>query len=445
MSRTSRFMRSRLAPAVAGAAALALIVTACGPAGGDSDDSTGGDADGGATEFSFLTITENPQISEELTRLSEGACADANAALPLTIESIPQAEVNNRVPLLASQDALPVMFISPTTESKVGGDMYESGKLLDLEATFDELGIMENVLPAAAETVKTIYGSMVSVPFQYNIEGFWYNKEVFAANGIEVPTTWADFKEAAATLDAAGLQPLTAAGTQGWTITRYLSSYLARSQGVDALQNVVAGDAGFADPEYLEAIQEVASLGEAGYFGEGLTSRDSDTMTSQFFAGNVGMMYNGSWTLSSVYDEGQNPLGPDAFGFFPFPEVEGGSGSIADYPANTGTVTALSADLYNDKVGDWLVCISENYGSSLMENQGAISGFAQNTEVETPELVSDIVGQMEGATGAVIWFEAPFGARFGDAAGTNAGPLLDGGISPEDYASLLDEAIAADG
>lgn len=445
MPRTNRLMRRRLAPAVAGAAALALIVSACGPAGGSDDPTDGDDAQGGATEFSFLTISENPQISTELTRLSEGACADQNAALPLKIESIAQAEVNNRVPLLASQDALPVMFISPTTESKVGGDMYESGALLDLESTFNDLGIMDNVLPAAAETVKTIYGSMVSIPFQYNIEGFWYNKDLFAENGIDVPTTWDEFTDAAATLDAAGVQPLTAAGTQGWTITRYLSTYLARSQGVDALQQVVDGNASFSDPEYLAAIEEVAALGEAGYFGQGVTSRDIDTVTSQFFAGNVGMMYNGSWTLSAVYDEGQNPDGPDGFGFFPFPEVAGGAGSIADYPANTGTVTALNANLYNDKVGDWLVCISENYGSSLMENQGAISGFAQNTEVETPELVGDIVSQMESATGAVIWFEAPFGARFGDAAGNNAGPLLDGGISPQDYVAELDQAIAADG
>lgn len=443
MPPTSHATRRRMGPVVAGVAALALLATACGPAGDSDGGATGGD--GGATEFSFLAITENPQVPDELQRLAEGACAAENEALPLTIETIAQAEVNNRVPLLASQEALPVMFISPTSESKVGGDMYESGALLDLEATFNELGIMDNVLPAAAETVKTIYGSMVSIPFQYNIEGFWYNKQLFADNGIEIPTTWEDFTAAAATLQEAGVQPLTASGVQGWTITRYLSTYLARANGVDALQTVAEGEAAFSDPEYLVAAQEVAALGEAGYFGEGVGSRDVDTMTSQFFAGNVGMMYNGSWTLSSIYDEEQNPLGPDAFGFFPFPEVEGGEGSINDYPANTGTVTAINADLYNDEVGDWLVCISENYGSSLMENQGAISGFVQNTEVETPELVGEIVSQMEGATGAVIWFEAPFGARFGDAAGTNAGPLLDGGISPEDYMALLDEAIAADG
>lgn len=443
MPRTHRSLSRRVAPVLAGAAALALVV-ACGPTDGGPQEQDGG-ADGGATEFSFLTITENPQVGDELTRLAEGACADENAALPLTIERIAQSEVNNRVPLLASQNALPVMFISPTTESKVGGDMYEAGLLLDLEKTFTELGIMDDVLPAAAETVKTIYGSMVSIPFQYNIEGFWYNKELFAEHGVEVPTTWEEFKEVAATLHAAGVQPLTAAGVQGWTITRYLSTYLARAHGPGALQAVADGEAAFSDPDYLEAVQELAALGEAGYFGEGITSRDTDTMSSQFLAGNVGMMYNGSWTLSSIYDEAQNPLGPDAFGFFPFPEVAGGAGSIADYPANTGTVTAINASLYNDKVGDWLVCIAQNYGSSLLENQGAISGFVQHTEVQTPALVGDIVEQMEGATGAVIWLEAPFGARFGDAAGTNAGPLVDGGITPEQYARQLDDALAADG
>lgn len=440
MSRRNRTMYRRLAPAAAGLAAVALVVTACGPAGG----SDGEGSEDGPTEFTFLTMTENPQIGDELTRLSEGACADQNAALPLVINAIPQGEVNNRVPLLASQDALPVMFVSPTTESRVGGDMYESGSLLDLESTFNDLGIMDNVLPAVADTVKTIYGSMVSIPFQYNIEGFWYNKQLFADHGIDIPQTWAEFEGAAATLQAAGVQPLSVSGAQGWTGTRYLSTYLARTQGADWYQDLADGSASFSDPEYLEAMTELAGLGEAGYFGEGVTSRDMDTMTSQFLAGNVGMIYNTTAFLSQIYNEGENPLGPDAIGFFPFPEVDGGAGSALDYPANTGAVTALNASLYNEEVGDWLVCISENYGSSLMENQGSISGFVQNSEVESPALVSEVVEQMEAATGAVLWFDAPFGARLSTAAGNNVGLLIDGGMSPEEYASALDQAFSED-
>ncbi|WP_154792544.1 extracellular solute-binding protein [Occultella kanbiaonis] len=446
MSARIRSRRARLVPSMAGLAALSLLAVACAPAGGDSGGGSdgGGDDQGGATEFTFLTTVENPQIRDELTRLSENQCAAENEALPLVVDTIPQADVNQRVSVLASQDALPVMFVSPTSESKVGGDMYESGALLELEETLTDLGVWEDVLPAAASTVNAIYGDMVSLPFQYNIEGFWYNKQIFADNGLEVPTTWAEFTEAAAALDAAGVQPLTASGAQGWTITRYISTYLARANGVDALAQVTDGSASFTDPDYLIAAQELATLGEAGYFGQGIVSRDMDTVTAEFFGGTAAMMYNGSWVLSNVYDEEQNTIGVDNIGFFPFPEVEGGAGSIDDYPANTGTVTAVSASLYNDKVGAWLACIAENYGSSLLENQGAISGFVQNTEVDGVEpLVAEITERMVDAQDAVIWLEGPFDQRFGDAAGLSAGSLVDGGISPEDYMAQIQDAVDA--
>src|SRR5699024_5204847 len=140
------------------------MAEACAPA---SDASGGSEGEGGgASAFSFLTTVENPQISNELTRLREDQCSAENEALPLVVDTIPQGDVNQRVSVLASQDALPVMFVSPTNESRVGGDMYESGQLLDLEATLTDLGVWEDVLPAAAATVNAIYGDMVSLPFQ---------------------------------------------------------------------------------------------------------------------------------------------------------------------------------------------------------------------------------------------------------------------------------------
>ena len=46
--------------------------------------------------------------------------------------------------------------------------------------------------PAAASTVEQVYGGMYSMPYQYNIEGIFYNKEILADNGIEEPETWDD-------------------------------------------------------------------------------------------------------------------------------------------------------------------------------------------------------------------------------------------------------------
>ena len=86
------------------------------------------------------------------------------------------------------------------------------------------------VEPAAIDTIKKLYGGQFDVlPYEYNIEGFWYNKKIFAAHGLTVPTTWPELVSDAAKLKAAGVLPLSASGQQGWPLTRLISGYLYRS------------------------------------------------------------------------------------------------------------------------------------------------------------------------------------------------------------------------
>ena len=54
-------------------------------------------------------------------------------------------------------------------------------------------------------------------------------------------------------LDAAGIQPLSASGEQGWPLTRLISGYLFRTLGPHAMQAVADGDAKLTDAEYVEA------------------------------------------------------------------------------------------------------------------------------------------------------------------------------------------------
>lgn len=440
-----RWTRRRTAAALLVVGALGLSACSSGGTGSGSAASGSSTADAGAGKpFKVLLTVENTQGQNELKALAAGACSAENTARPLTIDTIPTADVNNRVTLLASQNALPDMFVAPTSEAKVGGDMYESGALLDLKKTLTDLGVWDDVLPAAASTVQTIYGSMVSMPFQYNVEGFWYNKQLFAKAGVSVPTTWQEFTDAAAKLKAAGVQPLTASGAQGWSLTRYISTYLARKNGVNALADVKAGKAKFTDPSYVEAAQQLADLGKAGYFGQGLASRDANTWYSDFLTGNAAMTYNGSWFLSNISDPKQDTVGVDNIGFFPFPAVAGGAGSINDFPANTGTVTAVSAKSYDAGVGAWLACIAKNYGSALLKDQGAISGFVQKTPVtDVKPMVQTVLDAMKNAKDAVIWLEAPFSQQFNDASGNNAASLVGGQISPQDYMAKLQAAVTA--
>ncbi|MFI6340258.1 ABC transporter substrate-binding protein [Streptomyces sp. NPDC050535] len=432
---SSAARKTRLAGLTASAATMVVLVSACGGTGGGSTSSP--------EEFSYLSVTENTTVKSALTTLSKGQCKTADEALPLKTETVPQASLDQKLQLLAGQDALPVQFAAGNAPA-LTQQLYRSGKVADLEKELKALGVYDQLEPAAVSTIKALYGGKLEVlPYEYNIEGIFYNKKIFTQNGLSVPGTWDELVSAAAKLEAKGIQPFSASGEQGWPLTRLISGYLYRSLGPDALQEVADGKAKLTDPEYVKAAQEVADLGKKGYFGKGVGSIDYDTSMNQFLSGKAAMLYMGSWALANIADEKQNTVGADNVGFMPFPAVSGGKGSIDQYPSNVGLGITLGAKSFDKKTGAWVSCITKNYGSTALKDQGSISGFKVNTEVEAANEVS---GQVRDTIGSsqqnVLWFEALFSTKATTLSQTNAAGLVNGSVSPEKFMRTVQDALS---
>jgi raffinose/stachyose/melibiose transport system substrate-binding protein len=418
-------------PALAGAGVAALAVTACSSG---TDGQAGGEA---VKEFSYLTNVENTTIRTALESLAGGECADAQKGLPLKVETVPQTQLDQRLQLLAGQNALPVQYAAGNAPS-LTVTLDKSGNVLDFEKALTDLGLLDQVEPAAISTIKSLYGGKFNVlPYEYNIEGIWYNKKLFADNGIAVPGTWDELVAAAGKLKAAGVTPFSASGEQGWPLTRLISSYLQRDVGPDALQKVQDGSAKLTDPAYVKAAQAVADLGAKGYFGEGVGSIDYDTANAQFLTGKAGMLYMGSWVLADINDPAKTTIGKENIGFMPFPAVAGGKGSVDQLTANVGLPMTMNAKLYDGKdgkVGAWLGCIAENYATTALKDQGSISGFKTTTEVaDLPPLTQEVRQRIAGTKQAIVWFEALFNSKATTTSQTNAAPLVTGGMSAADF------------
>jgi raffinose/stachyose/melibiose transport system substrate-binding protein len=410
----------------------ALVVSAC--SGGTEGGGGGGEA---PTEFSLLINTEGVDIPKQLTALSTGECAEQHAALPLKIETVPQTQLDQRLQLLAGQDALPVQYAAGNAPA-LTVTLDKSGNVLDLEQAMTELGVFDKIEPAAIATIKSLYGGKFNVlPYQYNIEGIWYNKQLFAANGIQVPGTWDELVAAAEKLKGAGVTPFSASGEQGWPITRLISNYLARDVGPDALQKVQDGSAKLTDPQYVKAAEAVADLGAKGYFGQGVGSIDYDTAIAQFLSGKAGMLYMGSWALANFNDPAQNKIGEANIGFMPFPTVAGGAGTVDQITANVGLPVALNAKRYDGKdgkVGAWLRCITENYGGTALEDQGAVTGFKPAAPVTgLPALTTLVQQKVSETTETIVWFEALFTTKATTTSQTSAAPLVTGDMTPAEF------------
>ncbi len=436
--RTPRSRRVMLATAIT----LAVITPLAACAGGSSGES-GGDAGGtDPKNFTVMTANENATLENLLTTLSEGACKAENEALPLEHQKVAQADTVQKVTLLASQDALPSHTIAGTALIRPDGDLGAAGLVQDLMET----GAEEYILPAAASTEENVYGGVVSMPYQYNIEGFWYNKQIFEEQGIEIPTTWEDFLAVADGLQQAGIQPLTTAGASGFPLTRLLGMYIFRNVGPDAMAAIRDGDAKLTDEGYVAGAQALADLAAAGYFGEGFSTRDGDTSTNDFLTGKAAITYDGSWLLGAINDPERNQIGAENVGFFPFPEVEGGEGTIDQYPANAGAPMIISAKQFGPKVGDWVTCIAENYGSLALQEAGVISGFTVNEEVtDISPNTAEIQEKIAEIDETVLWFEALFDPKSNSLASTNVTLLTTGQMTAEDYMADLQESIDANG
>ncbi|MEH0401935.1 ABC transporter substrate-binding protein [[Kitasatospora] papulosa] len=434
--RMPRVRRTRLSLFTAGTASLALLTTACGGGGAGSSAAP--------KEFSYLSVTENTTVKTALTTMSKGACKSANDALPLKVETVPQASLDQKLQLLAGQDALPVQFAAGNAPA-LTQQLAKSGKVADLEKELKSLDVLDQLEPAAVSTIKALYGGKVEVlPYEYNIEGIFYNKKLFQENGIAVPGTWDELVAAAAKLEAKKVQPFSASGQQGWPITRLVSTYLYRSLGPDALQKVADGKAKLTDPDYVKAAEEVAALGEKGYFGKGVGSIDYDTAMNQFLNGKAAMFYMGSWALANVSDAKQNKVGAENVGFMPFPAVAGGKGSIDQYPSNVGLGITLAAKSFDKKTGAWASCIAENYGSTALKDHGSISGFKVNAEVkDANEVTTQVRETISTSKQNVLWFEALFSTKATTVSQTNAAGLVAGSLKPEQFMQTVQDALAA--
>lgn len=425
----------RMLPAMALVGASAVALAGC--------SGTGGGGSAASEGFSYLGQTENTTIVGTLETLAAGACSDANAAAALATDNVAGTQWDQQLQLLASQDGLSSISMAAGTPALMQ-QFIDAGQVVNLSQALEAQGVADRILPAAESTIKALYGdgNLYSLPTEFNIEGFWYNKQILADNDVQPPQTWDDLVAAAAKLDAAGVQPFSADGKDGWPITRLVGDYIFRDLGPDALQKVADGDAKLTDPEYVAAADAVAALGQAGYFGDAVGSVDYNAAINSFLTGKAAMFYMGSWALSNFNDEAQNQIGgPDNIGFAQFPAVSGGAGDIDQIPANVGVPVMMAQNGYDDKKGAWLKCIAENYGDTVLKDSGVVSGFVvDNPPADLPSTTQAVQKTINDASESVLWFEALFTSEGTSVSQTNGGGLATGAISGQDFMKLVQAA-----
>lgn len=394
-----------------------------------------------AAGVTFLSVQNQDQGYTRIVSELAAEYQKANPSVPYQYQNVPQTDLAQRLQLLAASNALPTVYNidQPTLLQQLN----KNGQAADLEATFKRLGLSNALNPAAVALIKRQNGGkLLALPLELNIEGFWYNKKIFADNGLKVPTTWAQLVAAADALNKKGIQPFAASGEQKWPITRLIGGYVARKYGPDVMDRVKAGSLNVTDPGFVEAVTAVQSLGTKGYFGKGVTTLDYDGAQNQFLQGKAAMYYMGSWALRDFNDAAKARIGAQNIGLFNFPTVAGGKGTLNDWSINAGLVTAINPKDADASVDNWMKYVFSRYGNRAMSELGMITGFkVTQTPKDVPALTTQTQRRLSTVKNGYLWFEGLFSPKATSVATDNVQPLVTGDLTPQAYLTQLQAAL----
>jgi multiple sugar transport system substrate-binding protein len=286
--------------AAAAVLAVAALVTGCTGGGGGGEQQTTGTlnfyTNKGAWEPNF----------EALNALSE---PDIEIGLDVTgYSDQPQYEAFIKQSFRTKES--PGLFTwqtGPTLQ-----ELVEAGLIAETTDIWDE-AIENGWVSEDLAQYYTFDGKQYCVPLNIAYWVMYYNIPIFEENGIEVPETWDDLMDAAATLKSNGVVPFY---TTSVLFTFVWFETLVAGTDPELYKGLETGEVTYTDPRIVDIMNEWLEQEENGWFTDPGSTTDPAAMLNN---GEMAMINFGTFFSGSLKGVGMEP-GVD-YGTFIIPAV----------------------------------------------------------------------------------------------------------------------------
>ncbi|ARA98419.1 ABC transporter substrate-binding protein [Geobacillus thermodenitrificans] len=195
-----------------------------------------------------------------------------------------------------------------------------AGKMEPLNDLYEQEGWMDK-FPEALIDMVSKDGNIYSVPVNIHRGNvLWYNKKVFADNGLQPPKTFDEFFEVADQLKAKGVTPLALGDKEPWTATHLFETVLLGTLGTDNYQKLWNGELSFDDPQVKQAVETFKKM--LGYINEDHSSRNWQDAAQLVAEGKAAMYVMGDWAKGYFVNDLKLKVNED-FGYVPTPNTDG--------------------------------------------------------------------------------------------------------------------------
>ncbi|KON73050.1 hypothetical protein M768_12520 [Cellulosimicrobium cellulans F16] len=422
----------------------ALALTGCAGGAGGADP-TDVDPEGEIEPREISWLLSRPADGGVITAMEQIAdeYAAEHAGFSLNLITTPdRPSYIQKYETLAAANKLPELF--DTDATPFAQKLASQDRMIDVDALLDDLGLAGEYRDAALGYQRFDDGSLYMVPFEFQLEFFWYNTALFEKAGVSVPATLDDFPQLCRDLRAQGITPIALDGQDQWPLERYMAYYPFRMAGPEYVQDLKNGDASFADPAGVAAAEWLSELGKAGCFQEGFSSTGYADAQGLFTSGKAAVYNIGTWELGNLATEALDPGVRDDVDYFTLPTLDGAVTTDDEYVTPSGIGMAVNAQTYDPLVRDFLKFALERY-PEIYAATGALSPTttAQTTiPADATPLYSRAVEQADTVGPKIAM---PWDTQLDPATNTRLQQeltlLVQGDITPEEFVTTMDTTL----
>ena len=340
----------------------------------------------GAAQAQDVTLTIESWRNDDLTIWQDTIIPAFEAQNPgIKVVFAPSAPAEYNAVLNSKLDAGSAGDLITCRPFDASLELYSKGKLADLTG----LAAMANFSPVAKSAWQTDDAAATfCVPMASVIHGFIYNADAFAALGIAVPTTEADFFAALDKIKADGTYIPMAMGTNDqWEAATMGYNNIGPNywKGEEGRLALIKGEQTLTDPQWVAPFTQLAKWKD--YLGDGFEAQTYPDSQNLFTLGRAAIYPAGSWEISGFNTQAQFKMGA-------FPPPVAAAGDTCYISDHTDIALGLNAASPNaDQAKVFLEWVGSPEFATLYAN--ALPGFfsLNSTPVEMADpLAKEFVG-----------------------------------------------------
>jgi len=194
-------------------------------------------------------------------------------------------------------NSLPDAFFVQGNKSTKMKEMAKAGQIIPLDEYFTDAD--KSRFPEEAINYTLVDGKMYcSIPSFFDYAMVYYNKDIFAKYGLNVPKTLDEFVKTADTLLSHGVTPIAVGGNgdfdRYWPIQELAPGFINEDM-IALYEGKPINEA-----RMTELFDTYRAFAEKGYYGKDFIAMDGKAAQLAFTSGKTAMIFDGTWS-NSIY------------------------------------------------------------------------------------------------------------------------------------------------